>query len=396
MVARIRQQQGFILFASIWMMAILLIMAGFFAQYSEQQVEQAIAVKQRLASEVDRHNTLQLILYRLATQRMTYAGLTTKRQAFDEYHDAEGHLLLDPIGGEIRLDGSTYQGYGNSFFSLQDQNGLISVNSRSKRDLLQILQTIQNGQKNNTVISDKLTNNDHLIATLIDYIDEDDLAQLNGAEKYLYTQQNLPIPSNYYLRSVAELYRVYGWPSWLENQPQFQLEPWLSTRFDGRINLNTLPQSLLPYLFFDQQKNIPNIIKQRQLQPFRSIDDFILRTGINNGIARYDEENFVFFSSNRLKITLGSSLNATETGQQARQVQIISIQLTAQGLMGPWLIDYSYTTTQHSVNNMINDENGNYDNMNDTQTIADKYSKYGQSIQNSQEPFFQSALLPEP
>tara|TARA_B100001059_G_scaffold74397_2_gene71977 strand:- start:5013 stop:5909 length:897 start_codon:yes stop_codon:yes gene_type:complete len=78
---------------------------------------------------------------------------------------------------------------------LQDLNGLISLNVTDKNILNKVLEQLEVERSDRAVFIDSLT----------DWKDENDLKQLNGAERDFYEIQGKPGPRNGYLQSIAEV-----------------------------------------------------------------------------------------------------------------------------------------------------------------------------------------------
>lgn len=318
-------QAGFVLVASLWMIAILLIMAAAFDSYTGGKLNQAIRTKQRLQDQLDRKSTEQTLRYLFATQRLTYSGLTTRSQPRNEYITDEGHVLLNRIGGEIRMDGTVYSGIGNVLFTINDQAGLLSLNSVTNYHLGRVLESFEN---------DRLERQS-LLNRLSDYRDPDDFLRLNGAEKREYQQLGMKPPDNDYLRSPLELHNVLGWSNWLDQHQEFDYKRWCSIRILSSINPNTMPAALF--------RNFPGITAEiadrlltvRTTEPFRSVSDLIRRSG---GFLSMQEEYYIFLPSQRVRISLFN--------RDSRHVTVIALQFTPLGLLGPWHVGYQYVAEQ--------------------------------------------------
>ncbi len=316
------QQQGFILAAVLWAIAIIFIVAGIFHHYVQEKIKIAAQAKLNLQQQLDLRSTEQTLFYVLSSSRLTRAGLTLTRQDVTDYINAEeGTINMDPIGDEMRLDGTTYLGLGNSAFYVQDLMGAVALNGPDTFDL----QRLMRNQEPNAQVSQQL------IAALQDYIDANETLSLSGAEKYEYQRVGLSSPTNDYLRSEIELRRVFGWSEWLNTHPQFDWQGWLSVRRYTTINPNSMPRSLLRAYFGISEESAEQLESQRQQNPFIDLDDFFLRSGISAGLS---EENTRFFYGNEFQISLWDSGGG--------QAELISLQLTPAGPYGPWQINYKY------------------------------------------------------
>jgi len=325
-----RAQQGFILVAALWIIAIMLIAVGIFHAYVQQKVLIGIQAKAALTQTLDRVSTTQTVLYLLSSTRKTRAGMTLSDQAESQYITAEGYLISDAVGDEVTLDGTSYQGVGSALFSLQDAAGAISLNATNLDDLAQLLRRFG---------ADPLTES-QLLSRLQDYTDADDLINISGAEQRDYAAKKLPLPTNDYLRTEAELTRVMGWAQWLDEHPEVELQNWFTIKRDSVLNLNVMPKSLLVKYLNLKPDLAELLMRERKTNPFNNIDDFILRTGLPLNLS---EEKYRFFPSNEMRLKVWN--------QGGGQAQLISLQLTPNGLFGPWLVDYEYSVQRGNDNN---------------------------------------------
>jgi hypothetical protein len=163
---------------------------------------------------------------------------------------------------------------------------------------------------------------------------------LGGAESQDYLAQGTLPPPNDYLRAVPELLRVMGWSDWLKDHPQVNAQAWFSLGRFSVLNPNTMPKPLLMSYLQLSEPLADQLIQARRTDPFRSAEDFVLRTNL---LLRLDEERFRFLPSNDLRLTIWN-----KRGGQAR---LISLQLTPNGLMGPWLVDYEHSAQIFDNNN---------------------------------------------
>lgn len=326
MVVRTR---GFVLVAVLWAVAIILIVGGIFHSYVQRKIDVAVDAKNHLQQTLDGISTEQTVLYMLASSRMTLAGLTLTTVDRQRQHD-ENYSVVAPVGDEILLDGTVYQGIGDTFFSLQDTSGLIAFNISTPTDLERLLARFEPNEASRT----------RLIASLQDYIDEDDQVRLGGAESSDYLVARLEAPSNDYLRSELEFWRVKGWPEWLANHPEFDLQSWLSIRRISFINLNAMPKSLLVNFMGLDESEATRVMAARASGPFFNEDDFAMRTGVDRSL---DEDKYRFFPTGELRLRYWH--------KGGGQAHLISLQLTPNGLLGPWLVDYAYSVQSVDNNN---------------------------------------------
>lgn len=325
-----RSQQGFILAATLWTLAIMFIVVGIFHSYVQQKLQVGMQAKANLQHRLDRHSTEQTLLYFIGSSRMTRSGMTFSQQLDEEFITEEGMLISDAVGDELTLDGAVYRGIGETRFAVQELSGLVAINVPNPLDLAAIIDKYDA----NPVVRTQL------ISRLQDYIDANELVSLSGAERNDYARLQLPLPTNDYLRSEAELFRVMGWGDWLNSHPQVDWQAWFSVRRDSVMNLNTMPKTLLMNYLGLSEELADQLVLERKANPFRNVADFVLRTNLPMNL---DDDKYRFFPSNELRISLWN--------KGGGQAQVISLQLTPNGLYGPWLVNYEYSVQRGNDNN---------------------------------------------
>ena len=315
------KQQGFVLAASVWMMAIVMLLAGIFHSWVERQVEAARLVRAHQQKSLDMASTRETLLYLLATRRMTTAGLTQALEDQSIPVDRDGNPLIGPVGGELKLDGTRYAGFGAVRFSVQDQAGLLAINSRSMPD------TIRDWLRK----TEGATTARRLAASLADYIDENTRRRIDGAEAPDYRQKGLTPPTNFYLRSPVELSAVLGWNEWLKTENGAQWYDLAATTRANVLNVNTMPKPLLMLSLGLSEDEARELMAARQRYPLRNLDSVAREVGVPN---TWQPQQFRFFPAERVTVRFSAE------GWSSEFVE--SIQLTAEGEFGPFLIDYRF------------------------------------------------------
>lgn len=324
------KQKGFVLVATLWALAIMLIAVGFFHATVQRKLSVGLQAKIHMQDALDEYSTQQTLLYLLGTSRMTRAGLTFTQLTSEESNASDGIYSSDAVGDEILFDGTPYKGVGDIEFAIQDISGLISINAADLTNLDILLARYE----------PNLSVRTQLLNALKDYIDVDDLISLAGAEKQDYVASGMALPTNDYLRSEPELARVYGWREWLAAHSEFDVQYSLGIRQFSELNFNAMPKLLFQNFLGFSEELADRIILERKTNPFRSVDDFLLRTNI---IATLNEDHYRFFPTNDLRLSFWN-----KGGGQAR---LISLQLTPNGLLGPWQVDYEYSVQSVENNN---------------------------------------------
>jgi hypothetical protein len=328
MVVNPQKQQGFVLAATLWALAIMFVVVGVFNAYVQRKMVLGLQAKAHLEQTLDQISTEQTLLYLLNTTRMTRAGITFTAQNLSATTE-EGFMPSDPVGDEIWVDDTAYQGIGDTYFSIQDATGVVDLNSPDPTNLGLMLNYLEP----NPVIRTRL------LSGLADYIDSDDLIGIGGAEKQDYLAKGMAPPTNDYLRSPAELQNVYTWNEWLKQHPEVDYRRLFGFSRSSVMNINAMSKDLLVSVIGLSPTDADQYIIERRTNPVAFIAEIAARYRIPPQVDF--EERYRTFPSRLLRLSFWN-----KGGGQAR---MISLQLTPNGLLGPWQVDYEYSV--QSVNN---------------------------------------------
>ncbi len=313
---------GFILLATLWMLAMLSIAASFFALWTERAVNIAQSRQANIQGEIDMMSTEANILYLLSSQRFTIAGLTIPDADAqidkEKTSDPEEEVTILPVGKEIALDDSPYFGHGKAFFAIQDEGGLLNINISAEFTISRFLGLLGVDAKWH----------ESLTAKLKDYIDMDNLHRINGAESYHYKKRGLP--RNNYLYHQMELQQVLDWKEqstlWENHKLKQLTQLWLPVR----PNVNTAPALVLQAAYQMNAESAARIIAVRKTQPFYTSKMVREATGEPLNVDPFEEN---YFPSAILRITLWH-----DRGQRMRQV---FVQLTpSANKRKPWQVEF--------------------------------------------------------
>ena len=294
-------QRGFVLVATLWILAIITIAASYFAERTSRSIELARQKQETSEQLVDFANTRADILYRMGTTPITLEGL--------------GSQLA------IALDDRPYRGSGEDIVRLQDNRGLLNLKFPQQNMISRLL-----GQ-----LGVPVEKRDAMIDTLLDYTDSDDLRRLNGAEAPEYAALGLPPPPNDWLASPYQLSNMIGWrdqPGLWENQ---RLLRFVTTSRVLGLNPNTAPLEVLASLPGSTREAAAAIVKTRSEKPLQSSGQL---AGL--GAGALDPDFLLLFPSDSIRITQQS-----KTLPWAVQY---AVTLTPRSEITPWRVDYYVKT----------------------------------------------------
>jgi len=317
-------QQGFVLVSVLVLLVILTLLAGAVATSAERTLAAVQVEIDRFDGELAMAGTRETVLFLLLTQRRTVAGLTvnpsdTLLDAGPPAADDDGFSAL-PVGNEIRLDGTPYQGLGTARFAIQDDRGLLHPNWSApvlRRAFYESL----------GIPADQW---DAMDAKRLDYQDADDLHRLNGAEKEHYLRAGLPPPSNHTVATPLEFRRILGWERWLAGMDDARLLSLLGSARNTDINLNTAPLAVLELIPGLTRENALRLSQLRSATPVVSI----WQAQQTFGVPEVLNDMLTLFS--------GQSGNLVLWDQHAGTRQLLHWSLVPFAENGalPWRIDY--------------------------------------------------------
>jgi Type II secretion system (T2SS), protein K len=302
-VPRLRQQ-GFVLAVTLWILAIITVGVGYFAERVEASMSSARQSSEASEALQDIASTRAEILFRLGTTRFSVYGLGPTPQS------------------AIALDNRAYRGSGQDVVRLQDSRGLINVNFIQPEMLLRLL-----GQMG--VPAEK---RDAMLDTLRDYTDTDNLRHLNGAEAAEYQAQGLPLPPNDWLVSPYQLQNIIGWREQAVLWKDSRLTEVITTARVSGLNPNTAPREVLAAIPLSSLELADRLIRMRTLTPLYND----VQMNSVSGQVMLDSESLIFFPGDNIRLI-------QESGKIPWALRY-QISLTPFSDNAPWRIDY-YTKT---------------------------------------------------
>lgn len=262
------QRGGFALMAALWLV-VLVGVTGF-----ELSVHSRI---RRLAVA----NSLEATQAHAAAE----AGLETVRAAL-EYRLAHplanrirrvGDATMDPLGdlSFIRAD-TIILGDERVAAHAYDAGARLQINRASEDDVRRLLVALPLDAS----VADRLAQR------ILDWRDADELRRSRGAEREDYLRSGARmLPRNADIEAVAELREIEG----VTNEIYARVEPYLSVRGTGQINLATAPLVVLRSLPAFGEEVANAVLRARQSgRPLRSLDELTLRVSSSARAALLD------------------------------------------------------------------------------------------------------------
>lgn len=318
-----RAEQGFVLLIVLALLVVLALLATATATSAERAIDAAQADADRFQSGLAMNGTRETLLFLLATQRQTVAGLTVDESDASAstamtLDDPDGFTAL-PVGNEIHLDSTPYQGLGTVRFALQDDRGLISLNWAPSAIRFGFYESLG-------IASDQW---DGMDAKRLDYQDADDLHRLNGAERDEYRKLGMIPPTNRTLATPLEFRRILGWNAALASLDDAQLLSILTMTRGADLNINTAPPQVLALLPGIAPETAARMVELRKSAPFIST----YQAQQNFGIGAMFEDGLALFAKPSGNLILWDRHSGTR--------RLLHWTLTPYEVDGPpWRIDY--------------------------------------------------------
>lgn len=248
------QQKGFVLALTLWVLAAMALTIGAFSDQSQATLRLAKAAQKRVQAQIDIAQTQAEILYRLSTTPMSAYGLGPKPP----------HV--------ISLDDRPYQGEGQDIVTLQDDRGLVNLNRSTEDQIARLLGAL--GVPGNE--------RPHLIDTLKDYTDADDLRRLNGAERREYLDAEYLPPRNDDLLIPAEAHNILGWRDYPGLWSPPGLPELTSTTTSPGLNPNTASPLIISALMGVPLDIAQNMTRQKEQTPYLSSPQLAIDLGVES------------------------------------------------------------------------------------------------------------------
>ncbi|GGO63596.1 type II secretion system protein GspK [Bowmanella pacifica] len=240
----VSRQKGAALLAVLVVAVVLVVMLGVASALMQQRLSLAYESKQMLSDQAEVYAKANQLTYLLVTQRWTFAGVSQGLNAKGFERNEDGLFLQPLTGDELRMDGYEYKTDEGLKFSLQNENGLLPINSASPYWLKRWLKGKGYSAPDQARYADRLA----------DYADGDQWSRPGGAEGGTYEKAKLPPPRNYLLQQCTELARVYGWQSLLSEYPDILTQ--CSLRRTPVLNINAIPVALWAVIWPDSAERL--------------------------------------------------------------------------------------------------------------------------------------------
>lgn len=259
--------EGYILLSVLVAIVVITLLATAVASVSERAVSQAQSETDAFQAELDAMSTRETVLFLMATQRQTVAGLTVDNQinlswGNARYEPEPGDPMATPppipIGNEIALDGTPYKGIGDTRFALQDDGGRFSINWTPNPLRQRFLDLIGVAPGLHSSLDD----------ARLDFQDPDSAHRPGGGEMDDYAALGLPPPTNRPLQTPLQMRELKGWRDVIAPLSDADVVDLFTASGTAALNPNTAGAKALMMLPGMDETKAQRILAQRRQQPF--------------------------------------------------------------------------------------------------------------------------------
>jgi hypothetical protein len=260
---------------TLWIIAVFGLAVASINTWVDMASNNARTLQARADARLAFVNLTSELVYLLGTRPMTYRGLEIgtdlKRPKADDFMAV---MAADyQSGNYLALDGRPYIVGSNPDYvaQLQDARGLANLNLITPPLLRRLLALYD--------VPETLRN--YLPDTLTDWVDDDELTRLSGAEKPEYARLRRLPPKNEFMHTPFEAQSILGW----DQVPQLweaDLEsPLFTTCAISGFNPNTAPENiLLTYIQGLTKETAAQVLSERQKSAFRNTRQFMATAGV--------------------------------------------------------------------------------------------------------------------
>ena len=316
-----RREEGFVLVATIWFVALLALVAVIIVGWLERSLGGATALQDRIAAKSEMIGAVNRVAFIMVTSFYSPRGIEVGNAdpLGDEAFPNTLAFALSAGTPHIALDDRPYREDG-TILRFQDDHGLLYLSDPDTYFLVGVLRQYGVSDNDRAVLLDRL----------LDYTDKSLLIRLNGANADTYIRAGQPPPRNSLLLTPWEAYRVLGWDEygdlWKGKQPFPEL---VTVRAIAGINVNTAPAPVLRAIPGLDDNAVERLLNYRANRLILDPGDLDAAAGV---ALPFDPLRFAYGPADSLRLTLIAAHDPL--------VREIAIRLNPIGPM-PYRIDYA-------------------------------------------------------
>jgi general secretion pathway protein K len=313
---------GFILAATLWVVAILALIGAYITSWVGESLERGYVRQAHVEALREAEETRATTLYWFSTRFISQRGIELVGGA-DLTNAAQRDPFSAPVRGKtyLALDDRPYR-FGKTQVHLQDARGLLNINTGADNDWYRLLGDY----------GVHAEDRGPMIAKLHDYIEPGPYKRLNGAKAREYAAAGIQPPTGEKLITPWQLRRVLDWdkiePDGFGRSGLYEQ---VTSVGAAGVNLNTAPVPILELLPGMTDAIIKRILQARQKQPFLNIADVEAAGGVSLPALEF---GYFFLPLDSLRISITAPGNPLE--------RVMAVHMTPAAEEQPWQIDYVF------------------------------------------------------
>jgi general secretion pathway protein K len=317
--------RGFVLPLTLWIIALFGLGVASINTWMSTAVENARTLQQKAEAAMVSVNTENELVYAMATRPMSSRGLEVGADiTLLNANDILARMSPNfESSNYVSFDGRPYalENSEDYLIYLQDGRGLLKLQNGASAHLRRLLALFD--------VPETLRN--QLPDTLADWIDEDELTRLAGAEARDYERRRRLPPTNANLLTPMEAQSILGWDQIPEVWEADLRSPLFTTCRVTGFNPNTAPEAvLLSYVAGLTKTTAAQVIERRKIAPFRHAREFMAAAGFLTPAEPF------FFSVTPSNCVIVDMVHR-DSGRQTR----FSLSLVPTSQNKPWQVDYA-------------------------------------------------------
>lgn len=289
-------QSGFVLVATIAIVAVMALAASAFSIWVSQATEQARALKLRVEAELELVEAQAIVSYYFSVFPLSVRGLELPA-GIDQMRALAMRAVnnpfdMTPAGTDyLALDDTPYKFGRHVTVRLQDARGLVNLNLATREQMFALFNSFGIAQERQ----------DPLYAKLRDYIEPGESVRLGGAKSEEYRRAGKPTPPYALLTTPWQALGILSWSDEAALWEKGALPSIASASLVVGINANTAPVSVLQALAGLSREAAEAVVAQRRIVPIVS-PDLLLQYGSTK--FSLDPLTFITFPADTVRARL--------------------------------------------------------------------------------------------
>ena len=264
-----KSESGSITLLSLLFAIVIIVIGIAFNQIVRMYLDEAFTFKSSMENDLQAMSLLEKFTYCFSKGKITNDRVL---------------LNCDNFPKSVKLNGELTPLEEEFYISIQDTNGLFSLNSLNVEGFKRLLVN---------ECGYDYTKADNFIQSFLDWQDTDDFKRPNGAERFDYSVENKPLPRNYQIQYKSEIIFIKG----MDEKCYNKIKNFITYYPTIGYNPNTSPKEVLKaYLKLDEDE-VEKLLKYLKSKPIYSDNELFAVSGrkivFDEGVYFYPGRYFI-------------------------------------------------------------------------------------------------------